>query len=239
MPRHSKNNTALSFFTYAEGKALEYGTKKQRLGRESMREYDACFLCLQRARDPVCCTQGHLFCRECILENILAQKKEIKRQQLILESRVKDEAEEAKRKEELAKEAVIQDFERQQVRIAPFGPSGSSNDVQKTSDNNKSLELIRSDSRSARSNKGAESSQTGKKRSFQLDEEEIAAIAERDVEEASKKLEEERLAATKPKLPNFWLPSLTSSADPDKIKSVKLQTMCTCKKLDSNKIYRG
>ncbi|CAG8526548.1 6672_t:CDS:2, partial [Acaulospora morrowiae] len=35
------------------------------------------------------------------------------------------------------------------------------------------------------------------------------------------------LAATKPKLPNFWLPSLTPSADPDKIKSVKLQTMCT------------
>ena len=28
MPRHSKNNTALSFFTYAEGKALDYGTKK-------------------------------------------------------------------------------------------------------------------------------------------------------------------------------------------------------------------
>src|SRR5437764_8867280 len=84
-----------------------------------MREVDACYLCLQRARDPVCCSHGHLYCKECILENILAQKKEIQRQQKLLEEREKDEAEEAKRKEELAKEAIIQDFERQQVKITP------------------------------------------------------------------------------------------------------------------------
>ena len=84
-----------------------------------MRECDACYLCLQRARDPVCCTQGHLYCKECILENILAQKKEILRQQKLLEAKAKDEEEEAKRKAELAKEAVIQEFERQQLRITP------------------------------------------------------------------------------------------------------------------------
>src|SRR6266540_2140703 len=85
-----------------------------------MREYDSCCLCLQRARDPVCCTQGHLYCRECVLENILAQKKEILRQQKLLEAKEKEEEEEEKRKPELAKEALIQEFERQQVRITPI-----------------------------------------------------------------------------------------------------------------------
>ena len=28
MPRHSKNNTALGFFTYAEKQKLKYGTAK-------------------------------------------------------------------------------------------------------------------------------------------------------------------------------------------------------------------
>ena len=84
MTKHSKNNTASSIFSYAERKRLDYGTKgvrhlpprstlvlitrsclQQRLGNESMRRFDACALCLQRARDPVACQEGHLFCKEC------------------------------------------------------------------------------------------------------------------------------------------------------------------------------
>src|SRR6185312_6537870 len=91
-----------------------------------MRNFDACFLCLQRARDPVCCSQGHLYCKECIYENLLAQKKEIKRQQTLLEIRQKEEEEKAKKKEDEAKEAVILDFERQQVRIAPLSSNKKS-----------------------------------------------------------------------------------------------------------------
>ncbi|KAF9810228.1 hypothetical protein IEO21_07070 [Rhodonia placenta] len=30
-----------------------------------MRRFDACALCLQRAREPVACQKGHLFCKEC------------------------------------------------------------------------------------------------------------------------------------------------------------------------------
>ncbi|CAG8719062.1 22884_t:CDS:2, partial [Racocetra persica] len=235
-------------------KALKYGTKKQRLGRDSMREFDACFLCLQRARDPICCEQGHLYCKECILENLLAQKREIRRQQNLLEARAKDEIEESKRKEQLAKEAVIHDFERQQVRIAPLGTktkesmktsdkstkttdnstkttdnsTKTTDDSTKTNDNGKTPN-------STKSFKAIENGETlqefvtvaGKKRDFRLDEEEVEAIALREQQEAMKRLEEEQTAASKPKLPNFWLPSLTPSADPDKIKSVKLQTMCT------------
>ncbi|CAI2173773.1 8093_t:CDS:2 [Funneliformis geosporum] len=187
MPRHSKNNTALSFFTYAEGKALDYGTKKQRLGRDSMREYDSCYLCLQRARDPVCCTQ--------------------------------------------AKEAVIQEFERQQVRITPITTSNNgtgevkskingsllseSNAPGKKTDVEKYPASARIEDNPVKAIEWIESfHKGGKKRKFQIDEEELAAIAKREQEDALKKLEEER-------------PSLTPSAEPDKVKQVKQQTMCT------------
>ena len=53
MSRHSKNNTALAFFTSAEKEKLGYGTQKQRIGRDSLRDYDACFLCLAKAKLPV------------------------------------------------------------------------------------------------------------------------------------------------------------------------------------------
>ncbi|CAG8439597.1 10893_t:CDS:2 [Ambispora gerdemannii] len=244
MPRHSKNNTALSFFTYAESQALNYGTKKQRLGRDSMRECDACYLCLQRARDPVCCSHGHLYCKECIYENILAQKKEIKRQQLLFEQREKDEEEAAKRKEELAKEALILDFERQQVRVAPTDASFSKSVKVIEKDNESKLtededNIVTTDKTKQESRRGSVQSEAkygkdsgivkvaGKKRGFQLDEDEILAISKREHEESLKRLEEKQIKASKPKLPNFWLPSLTPSADPDKTIPIKRQTMCT------------
>ena len=81
MSRHSKNNTAHSVFTYAEKKMLakDYGTAKTRIGQDSQRKFEQCHLCLQTAVDPVTCEEGHIFCRKCIMENLLAQKKAIKK----------------------------------------------------------------------------------------------------------------------------------------------------------------
>lgn len=86
MTKHSKNNTASSVFSYAERQKAEYGTKRvrllrslnpptelsrqQRLGNESMRNFDACALCLQRAREPTACDEGHLFCKECVYSDL-------------------------------------------------------------------------------------------------------------------------------------------------------------------------
>ncbi|CAG8483791.1 2739_t:CDS:2 [Paraglomus brasilianum] len=177
MPRHSKNNTALSFFTYAESQALDYGTKKQRLGRDSMRNFDACFLCLQRARDP-------------------------------------------------------------QVRIAPL----SSNKKSRNGTKEKTPELSNIDKNAASSvpntqtrtgtkrnidEVGEAIEGTNKKQNFHLDGDELRAIAQREHEEALKRLEEQKAEAAKPKLPNFWLPSLTPSADPDEVQTIKLRTVCT------------
>ncbi|KAF9609273.1 hypothetical protein IFM89_014467 [Coptis chinensis] len=77
--RHSKNNNDLAYFTYDEKKKLGYGTQKERLGRDSIKPFDACCLCLKPLIDPLCCQKGHVFCKECILECLLSQKKDIQR----------------------------------------------------------------------------------------------------------------------------------------------------------------
>ncbi|RUS29189.1 hypothetical protein BC938DRAFT_480943 [Jimgerdemannia flammicorona] len=230
MPRHSKNNTASSVFTYHESHILEYGTKKQRLGRDSFRDFDACHLCLQRARDPVCCPQGHLSCRECALENILAQKKETQRQLKLLEAKRAEEDEDRRRKEDAAREAVITDFEKAQTRLLPealkkaaLGSSTSALPVKRdvpASSASPSTVTPKGDGKVA-----------GQKRKFELSEEEVLGIAEREKEEAMRKLEEARAEGAKAKLPAFWLPSLTPAADNQvDTPKVKAQTICTATK---------
>ena len=79
MSRHAKNNTASSCFTAHEKQQLKYGTVKQRLGKESFRDFNCCSLCLKIVTDPHACHKGHLYCKECIFQNLLTQKKAIKR----------------------------------------------------------------------------------------------------------------------------------------------------------------
>ncbi|KAI8800286.1 hypothetical protein BJ742DRAFT_87292 [Cladochytrium replicatum] len=119
MSRHSKNNTAASFFTAAEREQLKYGTQKQRIGRDSLKDYNACFLCLQAARDPLCCSRGHLACKECFYDNILSQKKQIERQRKLLEAHQKElSVEESAKAEAKRMEKVVQ-FAKTQVEFVP------------------------------------------------------------------------------------------------------------------------
>lgn len=99
-----------------------------------MRRFDACALCLNRAREPLACSEGHLFCKECIYTDLRAcvvpsvaysfnsrpavtQKKDIKRQKDRLEA-LKNEAEEDRtRARQAARERVLRDFERGQLGL--------------------------------------------------------------------------------------------------------------------------
>ncbi|THU55426.1 hypothetical protein C4D60_Mb11t06410 [Musa balbisiana] len=76
--RHLKNNNYLAFFTYEEKLKLGYGTQRKRHGRDSIRPFDPCCLCLKHLIHPLFCQKGHLLCKECILECLLTQKKDIK-----------------------------------------------------------------------------------------------------------------------------------------------------------------
>ncbi|CAM6100955.1 unnamed protein product [Calypogeia fissa] len=110
--RHSKNNNDLAFFTYDERKKLGYGTQKERLGRDSIKPFDVCCICLKPFIDPQCCRKGHLFCKECIYECLLAQKKDIKKKMLVYESQERQDREDEVEKRITGREAELDAFDR-------------------------------------------------------------------------------------------------------------------------------
>ncbi|THG21230.1 E3 ubiquitin-protein ligase CSU1-like [Camellia sinensis] len=117
--RHSKNNNDLAFFTYNENRKLGYGTQKERLGKDSIKPFDACCLCLKPLIDPLCCHKGHDFCKECILECLLAQKKDVQRKLAAHTARQKQEKEEEKEKLLLQKARELDAFDQQNHDAMP------------------------------------------------------------------------------------------------------------------------
>lgn len=80
------------------------------MGTDSQLPFGHCCLCLQPVNQCVVSPSGHAYCRECILEYILAKTKDIKRQQQLYEAeqaRIREE-QEAKRKSE--QEEQVQRF---------------------------------------------------------------------------------------------------------------------------------
>ncbi|CAL8100881.1 unnamed protein product [Orchesella dallaii] len=96
MTRHARNCTAGAVYTYHERKkdssASGYGSQQQRLGKDSVRNFDCCCLTLQPCRNPVITLDGYLYDKEAILEYIITKKNEY--------SRALKEYEKQKRKEE-------------------------------------------------------------------------------------------------------------------------------------------
>ncbi|KAK3824473.1 MAG: hypothetical protein JOS17DRAFT_751920 [Linnemannia elongata] len=217
MSRHSKNNTARGHFTYAEMQMLDYGTKKQRLGRDSMRDYDACFLCIQTARDPVCCPEGHIACKECIYENILAQKQEIQRQAKQVEMQTLQEAREQENKELLAQQIILDEFEKSQMGVLSKAASVRTKGVTGSAG---------ASSPGSPATPGESNGKSDKKRAFELDTEELERISKQERIDVAKAIEDEA-KSKKPVLPSFWVPSLTPSNKKTEYKATKLHTMCT------------
>lgn len=80
MTRHARNCTAGAVYTYHEKKkdaqASGYGTNAQRLGKDSIKDFDCCCLSLQPCRNPIITKEGFLFDKQVILEYIIAKKNE-------------------------------------------------------------------------------------------------------------------------------------------------------------------
>ncbi|GAA5864712.1 hypothetical protein JCM8547_008278 [Rhodosporidiobolus lusitaniae] len=199
-----------SSFTYWERQQTGTGTKRAHLGRDSMKDFDACSLCLSRAIEPRACPDGHVFCNECILNSLLAQKKDIKRQNLLLDKmRAESEAEMAAARQ-AARERVLKEFETAQTSLGNKTTQG------KVSATGKADEKA--------------DGPRGTKRAFELDEDEIDRLTKEATDEALNRTAKEMAESRKAKLPNFWLPSLTPSATPENVIDVKLQTLCQAAK---------
>ncbi|KIW59505.1 hypothetical protein PV05_03949 [Exophiala xenobiotica] len=138
---HAKRNTSLAFFTAHERSLLRssWGTQSTRLSRDSFLPFGYCRLCLSLAVDPVTCpgehhdsdsesnttggTTGnadgnvkvHLFCRECALNDLMAQRKEIKRLEREAEVREKEKEDEETRAEEERRREEVERFERAEM----------------------------------------------------------------------------------------------------------------------------
>ncbi|KAJ2058379.1 hypothetical protein GGI17_005098 [Coemansia sp. S146] len=139
MVRHSKNNTASGVFTYAERQMVDYGTKTKRLGNDSKRAFDACYLCLNTARVPMVCPSGHISCKECVIQSILEQKKTIERaKQEYAEFQAQEASELAERQKDWD-EAEVQRYIEREVGLsrARVDKSGSSEEEQGVASNSK------------------------------------------------------------------------------------------------------
>ncbi|KAF3087775.1 hypothetical protein TWF569_011525 [Orbilia oligospora] len=234
-------NSSSSWFTSYERSLLksDYGTQRHRLTRDHSKSLDSCNLCLQRARDPVCCsTHGDIFCRECAISNLLSQRTEIKRLQKEIEKRHAEEEEERIRLEKEAVERGVKEFEEVQMGLERRrlnkrkaddivdnndGSNGGVNGATQTiiARENGKITIEETDSSSSRDPK--------RSKTFTLDESELLRIARSDRERLKTSITAEKSAASAPKLPSFWIPSLTPSLSTSEIaptKPPKLQPVC-------------
>ncbi|KAK7749262.1 hypothetical protein SLS62_008231 [Diatrype stigma] len=111
---HSKRNTSRAVFTSYERDLARrsWGSASARLSRESFLPFASCGLCLSPAADPVACgARGDVFCRECALGNLLAQRREAKRAERARAADERDRRDAQARDDDEARARAVRDFE--------------------------------------------------------------------------------------------------------------------------------
>uniref|UniRef100_A0A0N5ADH4 U5 small nuclear ribonucleoprotein 40 kDa protein n=1 Tax=Syphacia muris TaxID=451379 RepID=A0A0N5ADH4_9BILA len=114
MTRHGKNSTASAVYSYAErkkdSKQSGYGTLHERLGADSIKDFDCCSITLQPCREPVITPNGYIFDREAVLEYYLEQKKENARKLKLWEKQCRLDEEKAEKEKALNEELKMKKF---------------------------------------------------------------------------------------------------------------------------------
>lgn len=208
---HAKSNTSGAHFTYHERHQTPYGSRTQRIGADSMKKLDACYLCLGKAKNAVACSRGHIYCKECILSSLLSQKTLIKSHQESLRAFAVTEELEREQAKQDARSRVLKDFEKGLGLGRPGSGSAWNNTVGK-----KDIPETNS----------TEESDRGVKRKFEFDQDAVERLAKEAEDAALATIEKEQVEARRSKLPSFWLPTLAPEAKLGPLKDVKLQTLC-------------
>ncbi|KAF2634747.1 hypothetical protein P280DRAFT_210152 [Massarina eburnea CBS 473.64] len=205
-----------TIFTSHERSSLKstWGSQSSRLTRDSFLPFGSCQLCLLTAVDPICCPSGDLFCRECAMTNLLAQRKEIKRLEKAAERRKDDEEQQRARDDEEARLKAVEEFEAVQMGLEVKIGSGG-------------LVIGREGGKIVVEQEGdAQAGEPrGKKRKFEIDEEELKRIATEERSRARITLDEEKKAA-KGHLPSFWVPGQTPSDNHARLDPTKRNPTC-------------
>ncbi|KAK0127273.1 hypothetical protein ONS96_006823 [Cadophora gregata f. sp. sojae] len=228
---HSKRNTSRAVFTSHEREQAKaaWNSTSARLSRDSFLPFASCRLCLQPAVSPVSCLHGDIFCRECALNNILSQKKEIKRLEKAREKEEKDAEEDRAREDAEAKERAVQDFEKIQAGLEA-----------KMNDGLRDQKIVGREGGKIIVEEDVAGGKRGEKRKFELDEEELLRIARDERTKARKAIDDEK--ASKTTLPSFWVPSITPSSNTQTalhtiVKKAKLSPVCPASQTDKPHNY--
>ncbi|KAI7332594.1 hypothetical protein KC315_g4585 [Hortaea werneckii] len=212
---HSKRNTSLAFFTAYEREEAgqHWGSKSTRLTRESFLPFGSCLLCLLPARDPVSCpSHGHLFCRECAVNNLLAQNKELKRLKKEAEKRKLEDAKEKEVEDAEAQARALEEFERVQAGLSVRTGGKAGDRIVGRSDGKITIE------------QDLEGGNKGVKRKFEVDEDELVRLAKEG--EHKNKKREPNASDAGTELPSFWVPSKIPEHKKGEIKAIRSTPVC-------------
>jgi nitric oxide synthase-interacting protein len=110
MTKHSKNATAAPFISNKEKQKTGWGTKSQRLTSDNLLPFGHCYLCTQWVQEPMISPSGHMYCKECILKNLVTQQKSIKIQKAAWKAQEVTAANKASTAEVVAAAASVQGF---------------------------------------------------------------------------------------------------------------------------------
>ena len=165
-----------------------WGSSTARLSRDSYLPFASCWLCLEPAIDPVACLQSDIFCRECVLNNILAQKKEIKRAEKAREHEDREAQEDKGRRDAEAQERAIREFELTQAGLSIKRVGSASSGRPRTE-----TPAAREPSSEDGNNGHGNGAKTGEKRKFSLDPDEVSRIADEERAKARKAIDDEKV----------------------------------------------
>ena len=121
-----------------------------------------------------CASDGDIFCRECAVSNLLAQRKEIKRLEKEDERRRREEDENERERGEEEKGTAVKDFERVMMGLE----GGAKKKINGGS--------VAKDEKAVKEGRGV-------KRKFELDEDELLRNAKEERAKARKALDEEKV----------------------------------------------
>lgn len=146
------------------------------------------------------CQKGDVFCRECALANLLAQRKEAKRLAKARGEAEREVEEGRKAGEEEARGRAVREFERVQAGLEPKEKGGEE----------------RGEGREGGSGEGGGEVKglitQGTKRKFDLDEGEVQRISKEEVAKARKAIDDEKVSSAPS---NHRRPSRPSTQDPN------------------------
>lgn len=184
------------------------------------------------------CIHGDIFCRECALSNILAQKKEIRRLKKLRGQEDREAQENQARLDAEAHERAVREFE-----MTQNGLDVRAQGVRAAKSTSAPIPTSTSDSRDWQESSVADGGDRRVgvgKRKFEMDEDEVQRIAANDRAKARKAIDDEK--AAQPVLPSFWAPTITPSSNTrdalhDLVKKAKTSPLCPASPEDKPHTY--